>query len=508
MASTISSSLPDQLQNSFRQLTRRIALLTIFRGIGKLLLLVAVLLGAALLSDFLFDWGTTGRTIWQSALGLGALGGVWFFILNPLRKSRTPAELATLIDLHHPELRERLSATVEFSDPTIPEAHKGSALMREYVREETLQSLPRVDVARSLPTDRMKRALLTGLAAVGILLLPFVLSPQNYALLWSRLIQPNGNFANASNLYFEIANADRIVARGSNVEIAATPMWRYARTDLPETIWLNRVDDAGNTDRRRLERDDQTEQFVVLLPHVNQDFEYFLTADSSRSEAHQIEVKDAPEVFSLEVLYEPPAYTGLPAQTFSTATGRIEAFERSKVVLKPTFNKPAKSIDFAWEESAASIDDEFRADGTRLHRELALPQVELAADRLSAEIAFQTDIEGPYTLTLTDEHGLHNLQDPPRSLQILRDQPPTLALEAGELDRLEAKASDTLQVPVIVSDDIGVGELELHLTLPDESVEVVSAENEVLGVQEMSYRFRVDLSLFGLKEGDVLNWRV
>ncbi|HSG73293.1 MAG TPA: hypothetical protein VLA12_22950, partial [Planctomycetaceae bacterium] len=428
MSSITVSSLPDELQRPLSRLTRRIAMLSVVRGIGRFLCMLAIVFAVALLTDFLFDWSSGLRRGWLILLGVASLAGLWWFVIRPLKRSLSPTELAALVELHYPQLHERLTATIELSDPTIPESHKGSAVMRELVRREALGSLPALDVTQALPTERTKRALLYGFLAVLLLVIPFALSPHNYSLLWARLLQPEGNYANASNLYFLIEDPDRVVARGTDVEIEAEPKWRYIGATLPDSVWLNRIDAEGNTDRRRMERDEESGNFIGSFPHVHKDFEYFLTAESSTGEKHQIRVVDSPEIAKLEIQEEPPAYTGLPAKTYTTASGRLTTFERSRISLSLEFNKPIQSLEFEWDVTARSIDA--NPSGPKAH--LPAPEIELSPDRTSAKFSFLAEIEGAYTLRLTDEIGLHNLQDPPRSIAITRDQPPVLNLKVSE----------------------------------------------------------------------------
>ena len=192
MSTTTLQGLPADLERSFARLSTRLFLLTLLRGLGRLLTLLVVVIALALFSDWLIDWSTLTRTVMLCSISLIAGFGIWKFLLRPLRHSLGAAEKAALIDLHYPDLRERLTATVELCDPNIPEAYKGSRLMRDLVIGETLESLPNVDVARSVPTVAVRRALTTGAVAITCLLLPFLIRPGHYRLLWSRLLSPEG----------------------------------------------------------------------------------------------------------------------------------------------------------------------------------------------------------------------------------------------------------------------------------------------------------------------------
>lgn len=505
MSTSSLSEMPAGLEASFSRLTTRLFMLTLFRGLGRWLTGMVIMLSVLLISDWMFDWSAEVRGVLIWSLPVVGLGLFWMYLVRPLSFSLSATEKAALIDLHYPDLRERLTSTVEFCDPDLPEEYKGSAVMRDLVVSETISRLPKLDAAKSLPADRMQKALLWGVMAVAFLLLPFVIRPGHYQLLWSRLLSPAGNYATASNLFFEIVNAERIVARGTSVEFTAIPQWRLYETDLPESVWINRVDSEGWIDRSRMDWVEEVGLYQFTLPAVLQDFDYFLSADSAQTREYHIQVEDAPEIAAVTLEVEPPAYTGRPVETFSTISGRLAVFERSHLTMNLQFTKPVESVNFQWHETAISIDQE-AAIGELIP--LSQPTVRFSKDRTSAVVEFIAEVNGSYDLTLTDEFSLHNLEDAPHSLSIIRDQSPELHLISALDERLEARSSDNVKVLVEASDDIAIGELEMHLKLPNDREEIVYATVDSLGVPIVNHQFAVDLSPFGLQEGDRITWRI
>lgn len=504
MSTSAISGMPTGLEQSFSRLTTRLFLLSLFRGLGRWLTWMAMILAATLLSDALFHWGTSARMTFFWMVPVAGLILLVQFVIRPLRRSLSPAEKASLIDLHYPELRERLTSTVEFCDPTLPDAYKGSEVMRKMVVSETVSQLPQIDVAKSLPSARMQKAVLYGVAAVTVLLIPFVVRPEHYKLLWTRLLIPDGNYATASNLYFEVPNAERVVARGTSLDLVAAPKWRFYEAELPDSVWLNRVDEEGRIDRSRMKWIKEDGIYEFTFSAVHQGFDYFLTTDSSQTEKYHIQVEDAPEIASVNLEIEPPAYTGRAVDTYSTISGRLPVFERSRLKMMLTFTKPVESLDFVWSESAMSIDEPVTTDQSSLPQ----PTIELSEDRSSAVLEMTADVNGAYDLTLTDQFDLHNLEDSPHSLNVIRDQPPQVELQSATDDRLEARPNDTVKVQVAASDDVAIGEMEIHLKFADDREDVVSADAAQLGVANLTYKFDVDLSPYQLQEGDVVTWRI
>src|SRR5690606_11926585 len=141
LASSPSTDSVTQLSSRFEGLASRLRWVALMRGLGRLAVITAALCAAALLVDWLWPLSGTLRTAWL-ALIVGVMGYLlWREILTPMFRRFTAAELAAIVEDHYPELGERLTSTVELTDPHIPEDQKGSALMREWLEADTLKSV-------------------------------------------------------------------------------------------------------------------------------------------------------------------------------------------------------------------------------------------------------------------------------------------------------------------------------------------------------------------------------
>src|SRR5690606_24089141 len=157
--------------------------------------------------------------------------------------------------------------------------------------------------------------LLVGTLALIVLLAPFGLSRDGYGLMLSRFLTPWRNLERATNLYFEVADGDRTVARGEDVTIQAVPRWRLSAGERPESAWLSWQNFTGERDPRRMECSDTGGAYVATLAHVFTSLDYDISAEGARTRLFHIAVVERPDMTRLALEIVPPAYTGQPART-------------------------------------------------------------------------------------------------------------------------------------------------------------------------------------------------
>jgi hypothetical protein len=512
------NSLPVEISRPLAQLDRTVRCLTILRGAALLVILLVSGIGTGILLDLWLDLGTQVRL--GLLLGLATLlaATLGWMVIRPLFWRTSPVEIAALVETAHPELHERLTSTVELLRPDIPEEHKGSPLMRELLTRQTVQTVQAADLTDAVDSARTQRTAWVAVGTLFLMILPLFYSRDAYLLLLTRFFAPWENLERASNLYFEVENGDRTVARGSDVVLTAQPRWRLREGELPRDVWLHWSSTGGETDTRRMLWDPDRKLFTATLPHVFHPFDFDVAAGAARTRTYHVNVVEPPAVEAFLVDVQPPPYTGQPAQRLDGAVGETTVFERSQVRFELHFNKPIQQAEIVWYADAAAAPARATqpmgpgrpsapagaassqplnavavgaADAVRS----AVP-LELSTDRTQGSLRFEAlpDAGGRFAVRLTDEHGLTNASDPLRTLRIQLDQPPTVAF-ADQVDQPQARPNDVVTLPVRATDDVGVDVLELHYqVIPQGGRNVVAAEGMLLGVREVDYSFRLDLS--------------
>ena len=218
-------SLPKSIHRNLRSLDTRIRTQAGVRGLGIAVAICAAVIALCVLTDWLVD---LSRFVRFGLLGLFcgvAVMCVVRFILVPLFQRFDANELATLLESGNPELKESVSSTVELSDESVPEQHRGSRWMRMQLIARSGEAAADAVASRAVPLQTTLRALGLGLLAIAILALPFGIWPSSSKLMAARFFQPWKNLDRPTNLYFDVLNGDRVIAHGSDAHIVAIPRW-------------------------------------------------------------------------------------------------------------------------------------------------------------------------------------------------------------------------------------------------------------------------------------------
>lgn len=501
------SVLPDDLAAKLAGLESQVKTLVVLRGCGLTCLVLLGGIAAGMLIDLFWELTTAVRLGILCVVIAATAVTFWRTVLR-LSMARFPeAVLAALVEQAHPDLRERLTSAVELSDPAIPEAHKGSTLMREMLHREAFRATAPLSFSDSVSSDRTIRIVFAAVMVLVVFMVPFVFAPSGTSLLLSRFFVPWGNFDRVGEFAFDIRNGDRTVARGVDVSIEATPQGDGARGALPEAIWLNWSDTAGNTNRRRMVFDEADRSFGTVLRRVVGSFDYDVSAGRSRSRRFRVTVVDPPVMTRTMLHIDPPGYTGMPARTVDGALGETAVLERSRLAFDLAFNKPVFRAEIEWLAPPTVAPAAAPADESLTERAGHIVPFVLSEDRQSASLGMQALAGGPFLIRVTDDHGLQNAEEPERRLVILKDRAPVLELGGSE-ESQQARPDDIVPIPVDVFDDIGVGAVELHYEVFQGKGDSESADAAGLGTRTVSHEFQFDLSSLNLTHGSVLTYRV
>ncbi|MFG0334001.1 MAG: hypothetical protein ACF8TS_11615, partial [Maioricimonas sp. JB049] len=474
-------------------------------GLMTLVLLAGLFLGMT--GDLLFDLSSGTRLFWL--LGLLLASGLLFAmaVVRPLVRHLSEVDLAAAVEAVYPELQERITSAVELAGDEQP----GSTFMRANVYREAAARMERLDVSDVADTRRAFRLTCSAVVLLLTFAAPFVLFPEAYSAMVGRAVTPWRNIARVTNLYFEIVDGDRTVARGSDMSVAAAPRWRSGAGTLPDSVWLEWESAAATGDRRRMDWSPESESYMATLRNVQQPFSYLVEGDGARTRRYEINVVDAPAIEAVQLRIAPPGYVGTAAQTVDGAVGEIRVFEGSGLTFDLAFNKPVAAADFVWTPAAPPASNR-PADGQLNPNAPVDPEnaaetqpLTIAANGTTARYELTATQSGQFEFRLTDEHGLQNAGEPSRILIVTPDEPPRIAFEI-EGNAVPARPDDTVALPVFASDDVGVATLDLHYTLlQDPAVQgVVPADRFELGQDRLEHTFRLNLKSLGIGDGAIL----
>jgi hypothetical protein len=494
MAAAESTFEVSDLLRQLGRLERRVRLVALFNGLGLAALLIAAVVAVAIVADTIWDLSLQVRLGLLVTAGVVAIAGILWAITRSFLRRSDPAAMAALVESAYPELHERLSSAIEWERE---KGSGGSALMRALVVEQAGKSLSELDLVSPVPMSRASRRGVMGAGALVALLTPCLFFA-GYRLTLQRFATPWQNLERVSNLYLEVTPGDASVARGADVEITATPKWRFAKTEV-NSATLHWRDATGKRYERQMTWQPDQSTFVATVAHVLEPFYFQIAAGQSRTREFRIDVVDRPLLTSVTATIEPPPYSGRAVEQIEGAVGELEMLSGSRVQLSLQFNLPVEKVDLEWTPDSS---------GDATTESATVVEATVGSDEMSAEVAFAPEQSGGFEFKLFDVIGPVDLQEPQRRIRLIDDAPPTVVFTDRAAPR--AGARDVLRFPLAATDDIGLAALELHYEVVgrDGTANHTPADVPLLGVRSIEHEFSLDLQPLALAEGAVVAVRV
>ncbi len=517
--SPASSALPvvsdlERRLNSLRQTIRRT---TFIGGVALTVRLLCICLAVAFLIDTFWEAPRLVRVGLLAATG-AALAVIFAVrVLKPSLRRIEHDELAALVESAHPEMQERLLSSLELARSGDSDAVKGSSLMREQLLRETARATRDLEFDEVVDSSSAVRQTIIACGAFLLVLSPFLVLQEGYGNLWARFFNPWGNYARGTTLTLEVLPGDAVVPRGEDFAVSALPHFRFGKSKAMTGGRVAWTDDDGECEFRELKPVPDQPAYAAVIPQISRGLRYRVESDQGASREYRVEVVERPTITGLTVDVQPPAYCGRAAQRIDGLVGETTVFERSRLKFMATFNKPVAEVRWLWLDDVRHKYDgkPLEATGRDRLKSASMPGLAFAredaqlmtvdASGLSATWELTADREGAFEIVLLDEAGIQNRSEPGRSFRILRDGAPVVAWADNETHPT-ARPDDVVAFEVTAADDIGLGALELHFAvLPHRTqASVLKTDAALLGGQEFSNRFPIDLRKLTAPEGTLI----
>ena len=288
-------------------------------------ILVVGLLVFALL-EYVGRFGIAGRTVMFWVVVAGSSGVLGWWVVRPLLKwvrigKRLSYEDAgAIIGQHFPEISDRLTNVLQLQQQLGSHAaDRDTSLLQASIEERTVALKPvgfrgAIDWGRSLYLLRY---------ALPILVVAMVIYSWQPALVKepaSRIIAHRQDFVPPPPFAFQIENETLAVPAMQAFTVRASTQGNVK----PEIVTI----ELGEN-RFRMESSDDG-MFLHTFPLVREDVTFRLTAGSVTSPPYTLKALPVPKVIQLEVTTVPPAYTGMPSETFENL-GNLRVPEGSTI---------------------------------------------------------------------------------------------------------------------------------------------------------------------------------
>ena len=472
-------------RNSERQLLDIVADVRRRWRVRQLIQGVAVTLGVGFAVFFAATWGIDRLRFEDSAvlvlrlvLWAAAAGLLFRFVVRPLFRRVSDAQVALYLEEHEPSLKTAFLAAVERAGS--PDTRSG---LDARLLEVAVQRARRIERGRRVERDRLRRstAWFAGVATAVLLIALF--GPAFQGTAGSLLLSP-WQTADAANPYaITVEPGDALIARGSDQLVRAFP--QGFETDEVEVAV--RRGESEVWERYFMTPAEGGASFEILLFDLDEPTDYTVSSEGVRSPVYRIDVADLPYVDRIDLEYHFPAYTGLSPRTVEDG-GDIAVLRGTEVRLRVT-------PTMATEEARLAFDDQEEGEGAAL---------DLVDDAF--ETSFTVTEETFYRVEFMGPGGRFVVGSPDYLVEPLDDQPPGVRIaEPGRDTRLSP--IEELYVEVEAEDDFGLGRVELLYSVNggEETTRVLHGSTRG-GTTQVSGGHTLFLEEFGLEPGDVLSY--
>ncbi len=225
------------------------------------------------------------------------------------------------------------------------------------------------------------------------------------------------------------------------------------------------------------------------LPNVQQSMDYFLTAGDGESLHYRLKVLPAPTITAVshDLLF--PAYTKTPPRT-DIEGGVIEAIVGTTVVIHAVANTAAR---------AATIN---------IAGESVVPMDVASDDPTRLTGRFNVAKSGTYTVSFRTTGGQLNPNPVVYDLIAIPDREPTAKFILPDKPTIKVPANVKVDLVMAGSDDHGVKDATLHVTLGNEKLLSKNVLEGKPSLPEFKVHETLDLALLKLKPGSRLEYKL
>jgi hypothetical protein len=391
------------------------------------------------------------------------------------RRRPDDSSVALYVEERAPALNQSLISAVHTLRE--PESRPG---LGERVIAAAQRGLAQIDEGRRLEDPGFKRAggwvggMVLGSAAL------LVFGPGAFREATLTLAAPWRPVAVAPSFLVAVEPGDAEVPRGGAAEIVAT-LNGFSSEDA-ELVF--RADSAAEWERMPMVPDTAALRFSGRLFDLERHTEYFVEAAGVRSPAYRLTVVDLPAVRRMAATISYPRYTGLAPESIADATD-LAVLRGSAVSLRITTTRPAAS---------AALVIEGRA-----------PIAMTAAGSGNWTASFRVTGDAFYRVDLTGDDG-RTVTGLAYAIDALDDTPPTVRFSAPGRDT-KVTSIEEITAQIEASDDFGVSELSLHVSVNGAQPQVVKLADTAVGaLKELSAGHTFFLEEWTLSPGDLVSY--
>ena len=427
--------------------------------------LIAILAGAAIV-DLLMPLPSSVRIV----LLIGIIGTVVYllyrYLIQPLRVKLTPHDVALNVERKHQDLEDRLVSALQFGEVETEDPIQSHLLQR--LVTDAVERTEEIDFRATVDKSKKRKHVGIAVAALAVCALIGLIFPTELDTSLNRLLSPWEKTEPVFTTKLTVEPGNARILRGRSLAINLEVTGKAA--DKARLVYT-KEDTTTDTEPQRQEIDmvrieGEKRKFGYELFNINENVEYYVTANGTESERYTVEVFDMPKVTAIEIAYTYPEYTKLKP-IIQQGEGNIRAVTGSQAEVRITTNKAIQS-------ATLTVDAKD-------------PIPMLISDGRTLTTALDVLNDGKYTVKLLCVDGFNNQAPIEYTITAISDEPPEIVIKEPGRD-IKATKLEEVRVLAEATDDYGVENVTLMYSigsgdaqeLPVETVEV-KAEKIISG---------------------------
>jgi hypothetical protein len=442
--------LPPDLREPLQRVARRqSAVAAGSASIAVVTIALGVLLGSSLILGYL-------ALAWYARLPIATIAwGIFLYsafrILRPAIRRWSLSGAARQVEHAVPGLQERMSSAVELLTQESQAAFRGSPQLVAHLVDQAREHAGAINPKNIVAADPVVRR--------GAMLIPIFIA-------WMVLtINPHTSRPLLRGAYatlfpwerhvprvlatIGVTPGDVVLTQGDSLEIRAA-VTDAGRDNSGEASLVQRFADGQTISQPMLA--DEPAAFHLKFNGVSQGFSYCVRTPGGESDRFTVAVLQRPVITRLDIHYDYPPYSGIPASDTPASDGTIQALVGTRVTL------------------AIQCGDSLQLDKCNilLNEEGHDAQVvELsAADAGVYRAIFPIRSSGEYRIRLLNARGLSNRDDQPRPIVAKFDQPPAVTI-TSPVGQVTVRPDDVVPIEFSATDDFGIASMNASVSVDD-----------------------------------------
>lgn len=393
----------------------------------------------------------------------------------PFFKKLDDRQIAMYIEERIPGLEDRLNSAIEVGNTRPLEDTILGKLVNDASRQITAIPLTTV-------VDQ-KRQQIMAYGAGGLLVLFLIFAYNRADDIISVFTGAKVTMAAAPEKpYMSVSPGSVEIEKGESQEVITS-----LRDESEADVMLHYKIGAGEWQKESMNKGVGQPTYLYQFINIQEPVQYFIVHDQVQSETYDITLYEFPAVAQIDLRYTYPSYTGIPARTEEN-TGDIRGLKGATVDFSINTTGTVQTAEMVFESG----------------RRLTL--TDAGGGQYQTKINLETD--DYYHIELTDRAGKANKFPIEYQVVVLEDQPPVVKLTDPQRD-VRVNAIDEVLIAAEATDDYGVKELRLHISVNGEDEEVHPLiQQGRRGMQEADGDYVVFLEDFTLEPGDIISYYV